>query len=191
MNKDDPTFLKAWEAAKKTGAPFAAFVKSWEQAHKYGHQNFAVAWDKAVPIKNLTPKQRQLARKQRKLRQQQAIADKQDLQRLLQLLVPRYGREQVIELVCTLTAPKPRPRGRPKLLLRDRHIKGMKAEDLIEEVERRRQAGSQRPVRDLYEAIFVKERRSSGHYQSWQRGLREHRRELRKHRNRLNAGEGE
>ena len=121
-----------------------------------------MAWDE--PVK-LTPEQRQLARKEGEFRRRQEKSDVEEFKRLLRLLVQRHGRKQVIKLVDTETAPPPPPRrrGRPS------PFAASTAKSLIEEVERRRQAGSRRPVKDLYEAIFIKERWSPEHYNNWRK----------------------
>jgi hypothetical protein len=131
-------------------------AKAREAAIKSGHRAFVVAGIRQVG-EGPTPEQREQTRK----------ADLQKLQGLLQPFVERYGREQLIEAVRVLTAPPPRHRGRPS----SPHAASMAAE-LFKEVERRRAAGSRRPVKDIYETIFVDERQSPEHFANWRKQFR-------------------
>lgn len=157
--------------------PKALFIKAQAKAKKSGHRHFAVAWIQPKRPETLTPEQRQRIRKQQNLHRQQAKSDMRELQRLLRPFITRYGRKQVIAWVRTLPTPTPRRRG-----LFDARQAQVKL--IAEEVKRLRQAGSRHPLKDIYKSTFIEERQSPEHYDNW-------RRELRRKRSKLSAGEGE
>jgi hypothetical protein len=141
-------------------------TKTWKAAKKSGRRFVAIASNRQV--RGPTPEDQEYLRKQ-------ALADKEELRNLLLRLLGTYDRKSIIKAVRDLTAPAPRGRGRRKSPWAARETI-----QLIEAVEGRRAAGSRRPLRDIYEALFLDERQSPRHYENWRKEFQKKRRKLAK-----------